>query len=58
MTGGDACPDYRPFLEAVTADQQQAYEATPCPLHFHPDVQTPVLGFDPNTLQDNFEPFG
>ena len=25
-------------------------------LHFHPDIQ-PALGFDPATIQDDFDPF-
>ena len=25
------------------------------PIHFHPAIQPPVLGFDPNLIQDNFD---
>ena len=50
-------PDYRPSIDAVTADQQRAYERTPFFLHFHPEIQPPVLGFDPNMVQDEFDPF-
>lgn len=49
--------DYNPSINAITADQQQAYERTPFALHFHPDIQPPVLGFDPNIVQDDFDPF-
>lgn len=50
-------PDYQPSINAITADQQRAYEQTPFSLHFHPDIQPPVLGFDPNMIQDEFDPF-
>ena len=53
----DSRPDYRPSINAVTADQQQAYERTPFALHFHPQIQPPILGFDPNIIQDDFDPF-
>jgi hypothetical protein len=52
----DLHPDYRSSIATVTADQQQAYERTPFALHFHPDVP-PALGFDPNMIQDEFDPF-
>jgi hypothetical protein len=42
-------------------EQQEALEAYPSPypytLHFHPDIQQPVLGFNPATIQDDFDPF-
>ncbi|ETN43367.1 uncharacterized protein HMPREF1541_02526 [Cyphellophora europaea CBS 101466] len=50
-------PDYHPSIDTVTADQQRAYERTPFALHFHPEIQPPVLGFDPNMIQDEFDPF-
>lgn len=49
--------DYHPSIDTVTADQQRAYERTPFALHFHPEIQPPVLGFDPNMIQDEFDPF-
>jgi hypothetical protein len=48
---------YQPSINAVTADQQQAYEGTPFSLHFHPNIQPPVLGFGPDMIQDDFDPF-
>jgi hypothetical protein len=53
----DFRPDYRPSIGAVMADQQQAYERAPLAMHFNPQVQPPVLGFDPNNIQDDFDPF-
>ena len=50
-------PEYRPSINDVTIDQQRAYERTPFALHFHPRIQPPVLGFDPNMIQDDFDPF-
>ena len=50
-------PDYHPSISAVTADQQQAYERTPFALHFNPQIQPPILGFEPNIIQDDFNPF-
>lgn len=49
--------DYRPFINAVTADQQQAYERTPFASQFQPQIQPLVLDFDPNIIQDDFDPF-
>ena len=43
-------------MEAVTADQQAAYERLEFGFHFHPDMP-PVLGFDPRIVQDDFDPF-
>jgi hypothetical protein len=56
----DFCTDYRPSIDAVTAAQQQAYErnskqCTTFALHFNPQIPPPVLGFNPNIIQDNFE---
>ena len=48
---------YGPSLAAVTADQQRAFESVPWIAHFHPAIFPPVLGFDPNTIQDIFDPF-
>ena len=50
-------PDYRPSIAAVSADQRHAYDRAPFASHFHPDVQPPILGFDPNLIQDDFDPF-
>jgi hypothetical protein len=44
-------------IEAVTADQQQAFARTAAALHFHPDISPPILGFDPRVIQDDFDPF-
>jgi hypothetical protein len=53
--------DYTPSIGAVIAEQQEALEAYPSQypytLHFHPDIQQPVLGFNPATIQDDFDPF-
>ena len=46
-----------PTIEQVTADQQLAFEQLPIPMHFHPATQRPVLAFDPNSIQDNFDPY-
>lgn len=46
-----------PTIEQVTADQQHAFEQLPMPIHFHPGIQPPVLGFDPNMIQDDFDPY-
>ena len=43
-----------PTIEQVTADQQQAFEQLPMPIQFHPVIQPPVFGFDPNIIQDVF----
>lgn len=43
-------------IDAVTADQQAAYDQLEFGFHFHPDMQ-PVLGFDPRIVQDDFDPF-
>ena len=48
---------YATTIEQVTADQQQAFDQMPMPFHFHPGIQPPVLGFDPNMIQDDFDPF-
>ena len=53
----DLRPDYQPSINDITVDQQRAYERTPFALHFHPQIQPPVLGFDPNIIQDDFDPF-
>ena len=55
--GTDFRRDYRPSINTVTTDQQRAYDRTPFALHFHPEIQPPVLGFDPNMIQDEFDPF-
>jgi len=26
-------------------------------MHFHPDVEIPILAFDPTVIQDSFDPF-
>lgn len=44
-------PTISPSIEAVTVDQQQAYESTPFDLHFHPEILPPVLGSDPMVVQ-------
>lgn len=53
----DMPTNYLPSINTVTADQQKAYENTPFALHFHPEVQPPVLGFDHRLIQDDFDPF-
>ena len=53
----DLNTSYATTIEQVTADQQQAFDRMPMPLHIHPDIQPPVLGFDPNMIQDNFDPY-
>jgi hypothetical protein len=54
----DLSTNYMPTIEQVTADQQQAFDQIPLPMHFHPGIQPPVLGFDPNKIQDDFDPYG
>lgn len=49
--------EYSPSIQTVTADQQQAYMNTPFALHFHPEIQPPILGFDHKLIQDDFDPF-
>lgn len=44
-------------IEAVTADQQQAYARYDQAVHFHPNISPPILGFDPRIIQDDFDPF-
>ena len=44
-------------IQAVTADQQAAFERHPEAVHFHPNISPPVLGFDPRVIQDDFDPF-
>jgi hypothetical protein len=46
-----------PTIEQVTAAQQKAFEQVPMPMHSHPAIQTPVLEFDPNMIQDDFDPY-
>ena len=44
----------------VIADQSQAFDAMssfPFDIHFHPSVADPILGYDPQAIQDDFEPF-
>ena len=43
-------------IEAVTADQQAAYERLEIGFHFHPAMPQ-ILGFDPRIIQDEFDPF-
>lgn len=48
-------------IETATADLQRALERYPDQYpyahHFHPAVDTPILAFDPNVVQDRFDPF-
>ncbi|EXJ54290.1 hypothetical protein A1O7_09628 [Cladophialophora yegresii CBS 114405] len=44
-------------IEAVTTDQQHAFESNAAALHFHPNISPPILGFDPRVIQDDFDPF-
>lgn len=44
-------------IQAVTDDQQAAYEHHALALHFHPTISPPILGFDPRIIQDDFDPF-
>jgi hypothetical protein len=48
-------------IETATADVQRALEEYgdeyPYPMHFHPDVEIPILAFDPTMVQDSFDPF-
>jgi hypothetical protein len=53
----DLSTNYMPTIEQVTADQQQAFDQMPMAMHFHPGIQPPVLGFDPNMIQDDFDPY-
>lgn len=48
---------YNLSFDAVTQDQQRAYENTPATAHWHPAIQPPILGIDPNIIQDEFDPF-
>ncbi|RMD44179.1 hypothetical protein DV735_g1008, partial [Chaetothyriales sp. CBS 134920] len=53
----DIRAEYGPSINDVTADQQHAFAQVPFAMHFHPQVQPPVLGFDPGMIQDDFDPF-
>lgn len=48
-------------IETATADVQRALEDYPDEYpyahHFHPEVGVPILAFDPNVIQDDFDPF-
>lgn len=52
-----ATPQYSPSMNEVTLDQQLAMQSTPGFAHWHPEIQPPILGFDPSMLQDDFDPF-
>lgn len=43
-------------IDAVTADQQAAYDQLEIGFHFHPDMPQ-ILAFDPRIIQHEFDPF-
>lgn len=53
----DQAAPYGPAIDLVTSDQQRAYQSTPAVAHWQPHIQPPILGFDPSTIQDDFDPF-
>lgn len=59
LASQDAIMDNNPYLSIaeVTADQQAAFDGNTISSHFHPNVQPPVLGFDPSIIQGEFDPF-
>ncbi|EXJ82279.1 hypothetical protein A1O3_06092 [Capronia epimyces CBS 606.96] len=44
-------------IQHITTDQQAAFDGYALALHFHPNIQPPILGFDPRIIQDDFDPF-
>jgi hypothetical protein len=48
-------------IETATADVQRALEEYqdefPYANHFHPATESPILGFDPNLVQDQFDSY-
>jgi hypothetical protein len=48
-------------IEKATADNQRAMsdyrDEYPFNMHFHLDLEIPILAFDPSVVQDSFDPF-